>query len=70
MKQSRRWSLFEAITSTAIGYVIAVLTQIATFPLFGLATTLGENLAMGGIFTAVSIVRGYAIRRVFETWRT
>lgn len=70
MRQSRRWSLFEAATSTAIGYGVAVLTQILVFPMFGLATTFGENLAMGGIFTAVSVVRGYAIRRVFETWRT
>lgn len=69
MKQSRRWSLFEAITSTAIGYGVAVLTQLAVFPAFGLATTFGENLAMGGIFTAVSIVRGYAVRRWFEGMR-
>ena len=67
--QSRRMSLTEAITSTAVGYVIAVLTQLAVFPIFGLATTLGQNLAMGGIFTVVSIVRGYAVRRACERCR-
>ena len=38
------------------------------FPLFGLDTTLGQNLAIGAIFTVVSLVRSYLLRRVFEMW--
>lgn len=48
---------------------MAVATQIAVFPLFGLAVTLGDNLAIGGIFTAVSLVRAYLLRRLFERLR-
>lgn len=64
--QSRRMSLVEAITNVVVGFGIAVGTQILIFPLFGLRTTLGQNLSMGGIFTIVSIIRSFALRRIFE----
>lgn len=66
MKQSRAMSLVESLTNVAVGYGIAVITQIVVFPLFGLITTLSENMAMGAIFTLVSIARSYCLRRLFE----
>jgi hypothetical protein len=69
MKQSRLMSLIEAITNVIVGYGVAVMTQILIFPIFGLQTTLGENLAMGGIFTIVSLLRSFARRRFFESFR-
>jgi len=69
MKQSRRMSLVEALTNVAVGYGIAVMAQMTIFPVFGLHATLAQNLMMGAIFTVVSIVRSYALRRVFEEIR-
>lgn len=69
MKQSRLMSLAEAIANVAIGYGVAVVTQILIFPIFGLHTTLGQNLKMGGIFTIVSLARSFALRRLFEALR-
>lgn len=69
MKQTRRMSLVEALTNVAVGYGIAVVTQMAVFPLFGLHATLAQNMMMGAIFTVVSIARSYALRRVFEAIR-
>ena len=69
MKQSRRMSLLEALTNVAVGYGIAVVTQILVFPLFGLHVTLAQNMMIGAIFTVVSIVRSYALRRAFEAIR-
>jgi len=69
MRQSRRMSLVEALANVAVGYGVAVATQIAVFPRFGLETTMSENLAIGAIFTVVSIVRSYSLRRVFEIIR-
>ena len=69
MKQSRRMSMIEAITNVALGYALAVITQIVVFPWFGLHPSLGENLALGGIFTAISLTRGYTLRRLFKRWR-
>lgn len=69
MKQSPLMSLIEAITNVIVGYCVAVVTQMLIFPLFGLQTTLGQNLAMGGIFTIVSLLRSFALRRFFESFR-
>ncbi len=69
MKQSRLMSLVESLANVLVGYVVAVATQMAVFPLFGLAVTVTENLLIGLIFTVVSIVRNYALRRGFEALR-
>ena len=69
MKQSRLMSLVESIANVAVGYGVAVVTQILIFPIFGLHTTLAQNLKMGAVFTVVSIARSFALRRVFETIR-
>lgn len=69
MKQSRLMSLVEAFANVIVGYGVAVVTQILLFPLFGLHTSLGQNLAMGAIFTIVSIARSFALRRLFEAIR-
>ena len=69
MNQSRLMSLVEAVANTAIGYLVAVATQFAVFPLFGLNVSLLGNLAIGAVFTGVSVVRGYVLRRLFEALR-
>ena len=69
MKQSRLMSLVESLANVLVGYGVAVVTQMLVFPLFGLAVTVTENLLIGLIFTAVSIVRSYALRRGFEALR-
>ena len=69
MTQSRRMSLVEAITNVAVGYALAVVTQIMVFPWFGLHPSLGENLTIGALFTSISLLRSYALRRLFERCR-
>ena len=69
MTQSRGMSLIEAVTNVAAGYVLAVTTQIVVFPWFGLHPSLGENLALGGVFVGISLLLSYALRRLFEQWR-
>ena len=39
------------------------------FPWFGLPAHLDDVLAIGGIFTGVSILRSFALRRLFEAIR-
>jgi len=69
VSQSRTMSLVEAVTNVLIGYGVAVATQMLVFPLFGFAASLQDNLAIGFVFTAVSLVRSYLLRRAFETLR-
>ena len=62
-------SLVEAVANVAVGYGVALLTQIIVFPLFDLEVSVGEHLAIGGLFTLASIGRSYVLRRVFEAIR-
>ena len=69
MTQSRAMSLVEAVANVIVGYGVAVITQILIFPIFGLHTTLAQNLKMGAMFTLLSIARSFALRRLFEAQR-
>jgi hypothetical protein len=69
MKQSRLMSLVESIANIAVGYLLALATQLIVFPLFGLTATLSEHLAIGAAFAGVSVLRSYMLRRFFEAWR-
>ena len=66
MMQTKSQSLVESCINVAIGYGVAMLSQILVFPLFGIHITMSSNLAIGGIFTVISIARSYAVRRVFN----
>lgn len=66
MKQSRGMALIESLGSTAIGFGVALLTQILVFPLFGFNPSFSTNLIITVIFTVVSVGRGYLVRRLFE----
>ena len=69
MTQSRTMSLIEAVTNVVVGYMLAIATQLLVFPLFGIEAALHEHLAIGLAFVAVSLARGYVLRRVFEAAR-
>lgn len=66
MAQTRRGSAGEAVANVAIGYGIAVAAQVVIFPWFGVHLPLQQNMAIGALFTVVSLVRSYAIRRFFR----
>lgn len=68
--QKRIHSMMETVLSTLIGYGVAVATQILVFPLFDIHVSLETNLAIGYLFTLVSIIRGYAVRRLFNWLHT
>jgi len=63
--QSKTHSIIESITNVAIGYGVAVLSQIAIFPLFDIYVSVSDNLLIGVWFTVISIVRSYVVRRWF-----
>ncbi len=66
-----KWqSAIESVANVLAGFGIALLAQIVVFPMFGIHIAMADNLAIGGIFTGVSIVRSYALRRAFNAWHT
>lgn len=66
MKQSKKMSLIEQVTSTAIGLLVSLGAQYVVFPWFGIYATLGDHLGITACFTVVSVARGYVVRRLFN----
>lgn len=66
MSQSRRMSFAESVANVAIGYGVAVTSQVIVFPWFGINVPLSSNLGIGFVFTAISLGRSYLLRRVFN----
>ena len=64
--QSRTASLLEAGANVLVGYLVALAAQQLIFPLFGIHTSLAQDSAIAAAFTAVSLVRSYMLRRIFE----
>lgn len=66
MNQTKLGSFIEAWVNVAIGFGINFAANLLILPLFGFHITLMDNLYIGLIFTVISVVRSYAIRRWFN----
>jgi len=64
--QSKKFSLIESCVNVSVGYLVALLSQIIIFPVFGLDVTIKSNILIGLWFTGISIVRSYTLRRIFN----
>lgn len=64
--QSPRSAIAEAWINILIGFSINYLANLAILPLVGFHIGHVDNLLMGWVYTAISIVRQYAIRRYFN----
>lgn len=74
MTQSRTDSIMESLTNVAIGLVISTIANHLVLPaVLGVTPSLGQNVVIGVIFTIISLVRSYALRRAFNgrsVWTT
>lgn len=66
MNQTRLGSLYEAWINVAIGYAINFTANWLIFPMFGWHISLSQNLALGVLYTVISVARSYLIRRYFN----
>lgn len=58
--------MIEAITDTVISYFIALATQMLVFPVFDVHLTFAQHMQMVGVFTGLSLLRRYIVRRFFN----
>lgn len=65
--QSPRSSIIEAWFNIVIGFTINFVANLLIFPLIDAHLTLYQNFWMGWIYTSISILRQYAIRRWFNS---
>ena len=64
--QSKAYSLIESVTNIIVGYFVALGAQLVVFPMFGLSVPVRDNILIGLVFTVVSLVRSYGLRRIFN----
>ena len=65
--QTKRQSLIETLTSVFVGWLIGVILNMLVLPLFDYNVSLTDGVLISIIFTAVSVIRGYVIRRWFNS---
>ena len=65
--QSKRESMIETLTSVFVGWLIGVILNLTILPLFDYNITVVDSLWVSLIFTVISVVRGYVIRRAFNS---
>ncbi len=65
--QTKRQSAIESLTSTTIGIIIGIVLNVTILPIFGYPVSLSDSLWISVIFTAVSVTRSYAVRRIFNS---
>jgi hypothetical protein len=64
--QLKKHSFLESCVNVAVGYGVALLSQIVLFPFFRIYIPLKTNLWIGFWFTIISIIRSYCLRRIFN----
>ena len=65
--QTKKQSLLETLTSVFVGWLIGVILNMLVLPLFDYDVNLTDGVLISIIFTAVSVVRSYVVRRFFNS---
>ena len=65
--QTKKQSFIETLTSVFVGWIIGVILNMLVLPLFDYNITVIDSLWVSLIFTVVSVIRGYIIRRFFNS---
>lgn len=70
MAQTRFGSFVEAWANIAVGFAINFTANMIFLPLFGFSTlTAAKAFGIGLVFTAISLIRQYVLRRWFNGLR-
>lgn len=64
--QTKLGSFAEAWANIAVGFTINWTANMLVLPLFGFNVTGAEAFGIGVIFTGISLVRSYVLRRYFN----
>ena len=66
-KQTKALSLVESAVNVSIGLLMSFVIQLLLYPLLGITVSLNQNLIITIVFFIASFVRGYLIRRFFNS---
>lgn len=66
MSQSRKGSAVEACINMLVGLIVSMVANTIVFPRFGFHPSLLDNIGITLIYTAISLIRSYCLRRAFN----
>lgn len=64
--QSKLGSLIESLVNIFIGIAVSFAANLVVLPIFGYPVTFWDGLGISLVFTIISLVRSYVIRRCFN----
>lgn len=64
--QTRLGSFIESWVNIVVGYAVNFTANMLILPLFGFNITFSQNIVLGGLYTVISLIRSYFIRRWFN----
>jgi hypothetical protein len=64
--QTKLSSITEAFANVILGYLVAVTANYFVLPLFGYDVSMLDSAGIGIIFSMISIIRSYLLRRLFN----
>ena len=68
MSQTKKGSIMEAITNILIGITVGFLSNIFVLPMFGYPVTITDGIQISLVFTVISFIRSYAVRRIYNKY--
>ena len=68
--QSKKLSFIEAVTNTFAGFIVSYITLLILNKYFDMGLGYIESVEVVLIFTFISIIRNYLIRRLFNTFNS
>jgi hypothetical protein len=69
MAQTKAGSIAEAFANIAVGFSINWVANMIVLPAFGFHVTGAQAFHIGLVFTVISLVRSYVLRRWFNGLR-
>ncbi len=66
MSQSRTHSAIESVASTAVGFCVSWAATPFILAAFGYSAGAGTAFGITVVYTVLSLIRGYVVRRLFN----
>lgn len=66
MGQTKLESLVEVLANISFGFIVTMAASPYIYPWFGVKFSTSQNFGLTMIFTVLSVVRGYIVRRWFN----
>ena len=65
--QTKKQSVIESLTNILVGLITSFLIQLVIYPIMGIPVSFNQNIVITIVFFIASFIRGYLIRRYFNS---